>query len=871
MKVSVAKKWLDKYPQLRVHLVVARGVNVQTSKSREIINLLRAEEDALRREYSAESIMDEPRVSMMVDAYQTIMEESEMPSKMAKKINPSHVAMAKRVLDDNKLPNINPLVNFYNAISLRYLVSVGAENLKQYYGDLELGVTTGDEYFRAIGNDKADTIYKGEIGWIDDAGISCRMWGWRQCERTMVDKDTKDILFFIDGVTDLEKGGSGSDWQAAQEIARGLEEYFGVESEVFTLDFDNPVVDIGYQSKKYDPEEFKVEESKESEEVEKGTKGIRKRKPISLGFQSDSTFLNMIEKDLKRLLSEDVGELGLNYSPDGQFGELSSNVSFRLAPIRKEPPQKAGKWLVEQLLAGGAQEKGFTFEVADNGFVNIHLSDELMVKYLDEAVKAGEEFGKFDVGKDKSILVESPGWNPNKTPHVGHMLNLFLGKAIIRLFEQVGMEADNDDIINDKGLPVMQTIWAYLKYGDGTTPESTGDKADHFVQRYYVLGKKKFEESKDVEKEVRSILRKWEAGDQEIVDVWKQLVSWSYKGQRETIERVWEEPGYAWYESDVYQGGKEIVLDELEKGSDVLEKLDDGAVIAKIEQEYGLPDAVLLKSDGTGLYHTQDIFLTLKKKEKFDPWRMTWVVAEEQIVHFQRLFAVLDALDIMPIDNLYHYAYSWVVGKDGKKLSSRDGSELSADEMMDMMHDAAKEVLIERGVEDEEIDMEEVAEVVGLGALKYALLSRDPFKKIKFDLNKAIAFQGKSGPYIMYTYTRAQSVLRKLESVGADEGRGADGSGDAATAELDERVSKLVVQMLRYPEVVLASANNYSPGILAEYLFDLAKSFNNFYENVQVIGSSPEKLSVYEDVLKLYSHVSKDGLGLLGIKVLERM
>ena len=871
MKVSISKSVLQKFPNIVEGIVVAHGVNVETSHSRSINELLRKSEKDLISKYKGKGIEDVASIKVWDEIYKSVGEDSEMSKKDKQKMLPSHKNLALRVLGGDKIPNVNPLVNYYNALSLKYLLPFGAEDLSGYFGDLQLDVADGSELFLEINGKKVGRASKGEIVWKDSHSVSCRMWAWRQSERTKITRTTVDLIVIIDYVDD---GGEINmlGQQSVDEVANGLESLFGGKVERYILDQRCPVVEFPFKSRSMSELTSTVEQNLASLVVSKvqGTKGIRKRKPESLRFEATDSLLRDLDLALRPYLPKDIGDIGLAYSQDGFLGDVSSSVAFRYSKILKDSPRNTAEMIVKNMVDQREKEdfEKAPFSIvtaAENGFINIRISPEFISKKLETVLENLDIFGRSNVGGGKLMLVESPCWNPNKTPHVGHLLNILLGKALIRLFQHVGLEAENDDIINDKGLPVMQTLWAYQKFADGATPESTGDKPDHFVYRYYVLGKNKYNEDPEVQKAVRDFLVRWEKGDKEIRMLWERLVNWSYTGQRQTIKRIWEEPGYAWYESDVYKGGKEIITEHLGEG--VLEKLDDGAVIARIEQEYGLPDTIVLKSDGTGLYHTQDMGLLVRKKEKFDPWKIIYVVGEEQVAHFQRLFAILDALNIMPMDDLYHFAYSVVVGKDGKKLSSRDGLDLSADDLMDQMKDEAATVLRSRSSDIPDKVLDEISDAVAIGALKYSLLSRDPFKQMKFDVEESLSFTGKSGPYIMYAYTRAKNIQKKVGQVGEER---------VVTPDVFEKVytddvRNLVIRLLKYPEVIIQSSNNYSPGILAEYLFDLAKSFNNFYESVRVVDATPEDQRILLDVVKLSMHVLKDGLQILGIKTLDEM
>lgn len=865
MKVSVDKKIFEKFPDISEYIIVAKGINVETAASRLIIEESKKNQALLREEISKTGLVNMAKFQRWVEIYQQVLKEADGNKSFRKSVSPTHVALAKRISKGGDLPNINPLVNYYNSFSIRHQIPVGGEDLAGYYGDVSLCFASGNETFMEIGSKSSERVNRGEVVWKDGCSVSCRMWGWRQCDRTKVTDSSRSVLFYFDIDRSLYGGAINELEQTVSEFANGLVKYFGATVETFILDQSNPEVNIDFESKEIPADGIALEEveSAMDEAAKNGNKGIRRRKPDSMGFFDSTHLENRVGKYIESLLDREDGSTVegakiVSRSSTASFGDFSSTLALKSSADSLEMVLEGAQEIAKEIKEKDSEALFDKVNVAKNGFINITLSDQFLVKELLEGYKQGESFGSSEVGSEKTILVESPGWNPNKSVHAGHLLNLFLGKSLLRLFEKIGLVAENDDIDNDRGVPVMQTIWAYITYGEGKTPESEGVKADQFVDRFYLIGKKEYEESEKVEKEVKEILRKWEEGDPEIRRIWQLIVEWGRTGQEETMNRVWEERGYLWHESDVYGTGKEIVKSAVGKG--IIEELPDNALIARIENEYGLPDTIVLKSDGTGLYHTQDIYLTVRKKEKFNPWRIVWVVGEEQIAHFQRLFAILDALEIMPIDNLYHYAYSHVVDKTGHKISSRDGGNAGVDGLLDMMRDEVMALLKARGgVADINI-----AETVAIGALKYAFLSTDPFKKIKFDIEQSISFGGRSGPYIMYSYTRAKNILDK---VGHLEPSGLD----FQEITLEPELRSLIVKLTQFPEVILSAANNYYPSTLAEYLYDLAKIFNNFYENVNVLKSVGDKKVFMAASVSVVSCVLKDGLRILGIRVLDKM
>lgn len=875
MKFEVDKKVFSKFPDTVEIVVVVRGVNNETRMSKEILDESKKVQKTLKENFENIEWMSLPKYKLWKDRFAEIARDAGYGDK-SDHFLPAHVSLTKRVVSGKDLPNINPIVNYYNMFSVKNGIPSGGADFSRVYGDLKLRFTTGEEYSLLIGDSKVVTVSAGEVSWVDDHSVETQMWAWRQSERTSVRKQTKDLYFVFDFDNSLmSEYGEGGYIALIDQFNEGLMKYFNVKGEVFLLSKENPIVEVDYNSavmpEGWGSEEIKADLDsliKVEGSSSKGSKGITKRRAENMGLVDPSSQLSRLAFLVEAHIASEYKVEGrhFNWSNNQNLGDFSSTIALMLSKELKKSPKVIADEIVTDLKSVNLINEVFeSVSSAPNGFINFSLSQQYLLSEVIAVIQAGLSFGSSKVGKEKVMLIESPGWNPNKTPHVGHILNLFLGKTLSRLFSKVGFKVENDDIDNDKGLPVMEAIWFYMNHAAGQTPESEETKPDHFVHRLYLSGKQMYIESDKIKEEVRDILLKWESGDPEVVAVWRKIVDWAFEGQLETINTFGEEyTAHRWHESDVYNTGKEIINKHL--GGGVVEKLQDGAIIARIEQEYGLPDTILIKSDGTGLYHTQDINLTIQKKEKFNPWRIIWVVAEEQIAHFQRLFAILDAMKIMPIENLYHFAYGWVVGKDGKKLSSRDGSDLNADELYKNLFAAAMEVLENRGEKADLPQKEKVAREVAIGAVKFAYLSKDPFNKIKFDMKEAVSFNGRSGPYIMYAYTRGKGILSKIsDSVDINH------DIDLTDFEMTKYDKDLILRVLKYPEIILDSANNYYPALLAEYLYDLAKSFNNFYENVNVAKSNDHEKIARARMVVAVTNVLKDGLGILGINALEAM
>ncbi|MEA3357596.1 MAG: arginine--tRNA ligase [Patescibacteria group bacterium] len=868
MKFKLSKKFIKKYPDAIEHIVIARGINNEIP-GKWISDQIKKETEKLQN--LGAKVLEEPKYSKWVEIYKNLAEMSELK---ARDFLPSHVALAKRILAGKDVPNINPVVNFYNLYSIRYGIPVGGENRASVYGDVVLDFAQGGEKFLGIGSDEVDTINTNEVIWKDDHSVTCRMWAWRQSDRTKLIKSTKDIYFVFDGIKGLE----GVDLESTvKEFSKELTEKFGGTNKVVVLDKNNPEFEVDYESKDIsdvDVEKYFAGKVLESAKKKKkpARKNFMKRKSKSMGLVDRELLVNMLGKKIDHVVSKAgyAEEFQLKPSQNPEFGDFSSAIALRLTQKPGKPPQIIAQEIVDHVKSDQSLASDISdISVAPNGFINLRMSESFLTSELSKALRQKEKYGLLEVGKKRTILVESPSINPNAPAHAGHLLNIFIGRALMRLFQRAGFIAKADNAIHNKGVKVCMAMWGVKNLSKHGTPDGEDMKSDQFVGKYYIQAKEKYWQDEEVKAEIDQMLRDWEASVPEVIELWEKVVGWAYEGHEKTFERLNEDMGYLWFESDYYEGGRKVIEEHLGRG--VLERLPDGAIVARLEEKYGVSDPILLRSDGTSLYHTQDINLTLLKMKKFDPWKAIWVVGSEQIMHFQGLFAALDAMGILDIDRVYHFPYGLIIDKNGRKLGKESGNA-TADDLLDQMNEAALQVIDHRKISVELDNKDKVAETVGLGALRFSFLSKDLFKDVIYDPESALSFTGRSGPYVMYAYTRGRSVLRKI--FGEDTvlyGIKVNLPAESSSAIVTKIDRELILKLLSYPDVILSAANNYAPNVLAEYLYEVASMFNNFYEHESVSGAKGREKDLRVAITALTTRVLKDGLAILGIDVLERM
>ena len=516
------------------------------------------------------------------------------------------------------------------------------------------------------------------------------------------------------------------------------------------------------------------------------------------------------------------------------------------------------------------------------GFLNLVIADSYYINFLND-IKDNPQYGLAAPNSKEALLVEYSSPNTNKPLHLGHIRNNLLGYSVAEILKAAGHKVYKTQIINDRGIHICKSMIAWQRFGNGETPESTGLKGDKLVGNYYVTfdkvykteieqliaeGKTKEEAEKQapIFLEAQELLRKWEAGDAEVLALWKKMNSWVYDGFGVTYKNLGVDFDSNYYESNTYLLGKDIVEQGLAKG--LFFKKEDGSVWCDLTAD-GLDEKLVLRSDGTSVYITQDMgTATQRVKDYPDVKGMVYTVGNEQDYHFKVLFLILKKLGYDWASKLYHLSYGMVDLPSGK-MKSREGTVVDADDLISEMQQTAKEISQELGKLDgyTEEQKEELYRTIGLGALKYYILKVDPKKRILFDPKESIDFQGNTGPFVQYTYARIRSILRKYNEVATGKPQVTN-----LPSELHEKEKTLLRSIGQFPAVVQDAADNYSPALVANYVYDLVKDFNSFYQNVSILGEQdPVKLDFRVALCRKISEIIAEAFKMLGIQVPERM
>lgn len=592
----------------------------------------------------------------------------------------------------------------------------------------------------------------------------------------------------------------------------------------------------------------------------------------------DQIISSAVSKAVKQLYNVDVAPESVGPQPTRK--EFEGNVTVVVFPwvkAARKAPEAVGNEIGQWLVANEPAVKAFNVV---KGFLNIVVEPTYWNTVL-ERIVADKDFGRRQVTDDSSlVMVEYSSPNTNKPLHLGHLRNILLGYSLSEILKACGNKVVKTNIVNDRGIHICKSMLAWKKWFNGATPESTGIKGDHLIGDCYVsfdkhykaevaammetgMSKEEAEAASPLMLEAREMLRRWEDKDPEVRSLWEMMNAWVYAGFDETYARMGVDFDKIYYESETYLEGKEKVLEGLENG--VMYRRDDGSVWADLTAD-GLDHKLLLRSDGTSVYMTQDIGTAKLRFRDYPIDKMIYVVGNEQNYHFQVLSLLLDKLGFSWGKDLVHFSYGMVELPEGR-MKSREGTVVDADDLMAEMVDTAREVSESLGKTDglSPEEMDAIAEIVGLGALKYFLLKVDPRKNMTFNPKESIDFNGNTGPFIQYTYARIRSVLRRAAEAGLDK-------ADYCGCQLNEKEETLIQHLADFPEVVQAAGREYSPSKIANYVYALVKEYNQFYHDCSILREeNPAVCCLRLAISDAVARTVRTGMGLLGISVPERM
>ena len=593
----------------------------------------------------------------------------------------------------------------------------------------------------------------------------------------------------------------------------------------------------------------------------------------------DNIISSAVAEALKSLYGADVDATAI--VPQTTKKEFEGNLTIVVFPflkMSKKAPEATAQEIGEYLAGNCEAVKSFN---VIKGFLNITIEPKFWLGVL-RHIEDDADYGFKKATPDSQlVMIEYSSPNTNKPLHLGHVRNNLLGYSLSRIMAANGYKVVKTNIVNDRGIHICKSMLAWQKWGNGATPESTGKKGDHLIGDFYVefdkhykaevkeleakgMSKEEAEAASPLMQEAREMLRKWESGDEEVRSLWRTMNSWVYAGFDETYKRLGVDFDKIYYESETYLEGKAKVLEGLEKG--IMYRKEDNSVWADLTAD-GLDHKLLLRSDGTSVYMTQDIGTAKLRYQDYPIDKMIYVVGNEQNYHFQVLALLLDKLGFKWGKDLVHFSYGMVELPEGK-MKSREGTVVDADDLMDEMVNTAKEMSMQLGklndCSKEEAD--KISTIIGLGALKYFILKVDPRKNMTFNPKESIDFNGNTGPFIQYTYARIQSVLRKAAADNISE------TFDNTNVEPNEKEISLIQRLADFPALVEEAGKTYSPALIANYAYDLVKEYNQFYHDYSILREENADIRAFRLALsRTVGDTVRRAMWLLGIDVPERM
>jgi arginyl-tRNA synthetase len=558
--------------------------------------------------------------------------------------------------------------------------------------------------------------------------------------------------------------------------------------------------------------------------------------------------LKAIKKEGVSLKKEEI-EKFIEIPPSHEMGDYAFPCFFLAGKLKVSPQEIA----INVRANIEDYPKDFEDIQTSGPYINFFLDRRTMALNLIKEIKAaGDNYGRANATK-QITMVEFPSPNTNKPLHLGHLRNMTIGESVSRMLEFSGDKVIRANLNNDRGIHICKSMAAYEFYGKGKTPKTENKKSDHFVGDFYVMFNKKEKEDEKMETESHTLLQKWENGDKGVVKLWEMMNKWALDGFKQTYSRFGIKHDVEFFESEIYKSGKEIV----EKGlkDKILVKKEDGAIVADLTKE-GLGEKVLLRADGTSIYMTQDLYLAKLKAEQYKVNKSIYVVGNEQDYHFQVLFTILKKLGFN-FSGLHHLSYGMVNLPEGR-MKSREGTVVDADDLINEVQTLVKKELQSRDKMSTKL-LEERSLKIALAAIKYILLRVDTKKDMIFNPKESIDFEGDTGPYILYSYARASSILKKLKKP----------KKPFPLEEIEDKEIALVKKLSEFKEILEKSLNELNPSLMANYTYHLSQIFNEFYHECPVIGSEKESFRI--NLVTSYRQIIKTSLYLLGIEPLEKM
>jgi arginyl-tRNA synthetase len=853
MKFKVESEIFKKFPGVRIGVLVVLGMD-NTRRSQEITKLLVEEEKKKNKELAAVDLKEQPKIAPWRQIYQQF-------GSKPRKFRPSVEALLRRVAAGNKLPNINPLVDLYNYISLKHFLPVGAEDLDKIKGDIVLGFAQGSEIGQYLGSEEESCCYLGEVIYKDDLGFICRRWNWREGDRTKILAESKNVVVVIEANQNI----NDKDFKLAlNETAQLVKKHLKGKVLIQILSSKKNYFDIDYISS--------CKSTTDGQVASVVPQKVAKR--IVPKAQSERKFKFVDKKNLSYSLSKQIyqaavavvgkrkvklADILLEHPAQPEHGDYATNMALRLFNRQQKYPNPLdlANAMVNAWRTAGLPKEVARIEVVLPGFINLWLSPEYLVSQLSEVLKKKNKFGESKIGRGKTVVIDYSAPNIAKPFGIGHIRSTIIGQALYNLYQFLGWQTIGDNHLGDWGTQFGKLIVA-LKLWNRKPLKNL--KITDLV-KLYVKFHQEAKEKPKLEDEARAWFKKLEDGNREAKKIWQTCVQTSLKEFNRIYQILGVQIDYAYGEA-FYEDKMPAIIKEAKRKK--LAVLSRGALVVMLD-ELNIPPAMLLKSDGATTYATRELACIAYRKKRWQPDLYIYEVSCEQRLYFQQTFAVAVKMGYGKEEQFVHIPHGLIQLPSGK-MSTRKGNIIYLEEVLEKAIKKAEKIIksseTSRGLSQKA--QAEVAKAVGIGAVKYFDLLHHPTTGYLFDWQKIFVLEGNSAPYLQYTYTRTQSVNRKA--------RGVKPGQLLPNLKISDEENALLRLIYRFPEVVLMAAQDFSPNLICNYLFDLAQKYNYFYNRQPILKAKPEKLVQFRLGLNLaVGQILKNGLTLLGIETPSRM
>lgn len=864
MKLIIDQKIFEQNNDLKIGAILIKGMN-NSKRVSAVESLLRGVCAQRAKEFADKDIYDHPMIQPWSQAYGKF-------GINPKKYPPSIAALLKRIKSGKDIPHINLLVDIYNYFSLKYVLPIGGEDLDWLCGDLNLTFTKGGEPFRPIGSIEVEQAQEGEAAYMDNGGITCKYWNYRECERTKFTPKTVNAVLLIEDLSKMHMDQFG---MILKEIESTIQKYIGGQTETYILNEENRYLDLGIAGRKHaDDSKIPIQEKVHFMEKEhlpqETTEGEEeaKKKPVKmiipemeLKLKDQGLLKNKVADILFRAVKTafpkvELEEVKIEYPKEESHGDYASSIALQLSKILNIPPRDLAENLVRNIPENDLIER---VEIAGPGFINFFIKNSYYIENIKNVLENPDTYGKSEVGKGRTIIVEYSQPNIAKPLGIHHLLSTIIGQSTYNIFKNLGFNTIGINYIGDWGTQFGKLICAYKKWGNKEDIEK--NPIDELL-KLYVRFHNEAEQNPKLEDEGRKEFKDFENGDKENRKLWE----WFVKESLKEINKTYDLLGGIHFDyvqgESFYEDKMDAILAEGKKKK-VFVKGEEGALVIHYEGT-DIPTVPIQKKDGATLYITRDFAALKYRIDTWKPEKILYVVDTAQSLHFKQLLAGATKLGWYH-GEAEHVPFGRMQFKDAK-MSTRKGNIILLDEVLKEAVERAEKIIAEKSPELK--DRKHVAKVIGIGAVKYNVLSQNRATNIVFDWDKMLSLDGNSAPYLQYSYARASSILRKASAI--QEVDIGDLREDKAKSE--EKIRALIALFPKYGEYLNMAAKEYRPNILSNYLFELAQKFNTFYNSVPVIKVADLSERKYRlDIVRAASAILKSGLMLLGVEVVEEM